>query len=225
MDAETIISLIASIASLVLAIVAIWLSLHQKKETDAVNENTKQLLIEIRTDAKAISNVAMPELRAYGESMRNYVFHVKDGGKEIEESSEIIDSVKRELDELKQSKQISQELSEKINRIESKLDASQTAIKKGDEFPDENSLIIDLSEFGYNEMEAEINQFDTVQDLLNTLYFSFLKDHVGPYTYNKQWVIEDVDAQQKVSSFGKADYRTLPEAGIMGGVTYRVKQV
>src|SRR5437667_8407943 len=65
--------LVASIASLVLSIIAIWIALHFKRESDALNKETTNLLIEIRTDAKTVSQVALPELRAYGESMRKLV--------------------------------------------------------------------------------------------------------------------------------------------------------
>lgn len=65
------VSLIAGIASLLLAILAIWLSLHFKRDSDAINMQTKELLIEVRSESKHLSEVIMPELKAYGSSMRN----------------------------------------------------------------------------------------------------------------------------------------------------------
>jgi hypothetical protein len=70
-----IVSFIASIVSLILALVAIYLAFHQKKEADKINASTTNLLVEIRTDAKVISQIAMPELKAYGESMRTIALH------------------------------------------------------------------------------------------------------------------------------------------------------
>jgi hypothetical protein len=64
------ISLLSSIVSLVLSILAIWLTMSFKRDADKVNQDTTKLLIDIRSDAKAITEVVMPELRAYGETMR-----------------------------------------------------------------------------------------------------------------------------------------------------------
>jgi hypothetical protein len=76
------ISLIATIASLGLAIasiplagVAIWLALYQKSETDKVNRATQDLLTDIRSDSKAITQYAIPELRAYGQAIRDHFFN------------------------------------------------------------------------------------------------------------------------------------------------------
>ena len=70
------VSLIASLASLILAVIAIWLTLAFKRDADDVNQNTRNLLIEVRTDSKAISQGVMTELRAYGESMRSALLPV-----------------------------------------------------------------------------------------------------------------------------------------------------
>ena len=64
------VSVIANILSLVLSIVAMVLSFLFKREADALNRSTTQILIDIRSDAKLISQGLMSELRAYGESMR-----------------------------------------------------------------------------------------------------------------------------------------------------------
>jgi len=68
------VSIIASIASLIIALVAIWLSKHFKKEADAINKDTQNTLIDIKTDAKslsAVSGIMMKELEAYGVASRN----------------------------------------------------------------------------------------------------------------------------------------------------------
>lgn len=69
------ISLIASVVSLVLSLLAIWLTLRFKSDADKVNQDTTKLLIEIRSDAKAITEGVMSELRAYGDAMRGTFAH------------------------------------------------------------------------------------------------------------------------------------------------------
>ncbi|MCC5869265.1 MAG: hypothetical protein JJU27_12200 [Gammaproteobacteria bacterium] len=64
------IGLVASVMSLVLAVVAIGLSLWFKRESDELNRVTRDLLKEVQSESKAISQLVMPELKAYGESMR-----------------------------------------------------------------------------------------------------------------------------------------------------------
>lgn len=67
------VSLLAGITSVILAVLAIWLSLHFKRDSDAINDQTKELLIEVRTESKYLSEVIMPELKAYGSSMRGVI--------------------------------------------------------------------------------------------------------------------------------------------------------
>ena len=73
MTAIEFISLLASFASLILAGVAIWLALYHKKEADSTNLLTRDLMLEIRSDAKSVTNIAVPEMRAYGDAMRQMV--------------------------------------------------------------------------------------------------------------------------------------------------------
>jgi hypothetical protein len=64
------VSIIASIVSLAVSIMAIWLALSHKAEADKVNMQTTTLLADVRAETKLISELVMPELRLYGESMR-----------------------------------------------------------------------------------------------------------------------------------------------------------
>lgn len=64
------ISILTGIVSLILAAVAVWLTLHFKTESDAVNKETRSLLMDVRLDAKTIATVAMPELQASHEWQR-----------------------------------------------------------------------------------------------------------------------------------------------------------
>src|SRR3989442_2528490 len=67
------ISLLASVASLVLSGVAIWLAIRFKTDADNVNHETLSVLSDIRSDAKAIAAGVMSELRAYGEWTRGTI--------------------------------------------------------------------------------------------------------------------------------------------------------
>lgn len=66
----TVISVLATIASLVLSIVAIWFTLSFKREADNLNRQTTEFLSEIRAEAKLINEQVMGELREYGKAMR-----------------------------------------------------------------------------------------------------------------------------------------------------------
>src|SRR5258705_11713486 len=68
-----VVNFIASVTSLILAVVAIWLTVHIKGETDRVNTDTRNLLIDVKTDAKSLTTVAtaaMGELSEYGKTSR-----------------------------------------------------------------------------------------------------------------------------------------------------------
>lgn len=67
------ITIFLSIASFILAIIAIWLILWYKKETDEVNRITRELLIKIEGVSKVISTIAWSELEKYGTFMRSLV--------------------------------------------------------------------------------------------------------------------------------------------------------
>ncbi|WP_428023325.1 hypothetical protein [Arcobacter sp.] len=65
-----IISLILAVFSIALGIFAIWITLYLKKESDKINHSTQDLLIEIKTDAKAISAGVMREMEEWGKAGR-----------------------------------------------------------------------------------------------------------------------------------------------------------
>jgi hypothetical protein len=72
-----ILAVLTGVASIVLAVVAIWLALHHKQETDRTNEAVRDLLTEVRSDAKTIAGVVLPELQKYGEAARRSIFFEK----------------------------------------------------------------------------------------------------------------------------------------------------
>ena len=72
------ISLVASIVSVVLAVLAIWLALYHKKQSDNINEHVRGLLTEVRSDAKVVTTYALPELQKYSDAMVDHVFYGKN---------------------------------------------------------------------------------------------------------------------------------------------------
>ena len=72
------ISIAASIASLVLAGLAIWLALYHKKETDRTSDKVRELLLEVKSDAKVVTTFALPELKKYSDAMVDHVFYGKN---------------------------------------------------------------------------------------------------------------------------------------------------
>ena len=62
-----IISLIIGVASIALGLFAIWLSLHIKRESETLNKETKDLLVEINTDAKSITRGVLSEMEKWGD--------------------------------------------------------------------------------------------------------------------------------------------------------------
>jgi len=62
-----IISLILGIVSIVLGIFAIWLTLHLKNESEILNKETKELLVEIKVDAKSVTRGVLSEMEKWGD--------------------------------------------------------------------------------------------------------------------------------------------------------------
>lgn len=78
-----------SLLSLILGGFAIWLSLKFKEEANKTNEDTRDLLIEIRTDAKAVAAVAMPELERYGDMSRQVIRNVVISGSQTSQTIQV----------------------------------------------------------------------------------------------------------------------------------------
>ena len=205
-----VIAFIASIASLVLAIVAIWLSFHHKKESDSVNEKTKELLLDVHSDAKTISAVAMPELKKYGEAMRKFVFK-EQSSFDSESLADSINKINKEIKEIKKSNGLSDDVLNKLSHIEKTLKQKATENEK-----QENGtyLSIDGSYVGHQLISTPIHQFETIQDLLDMIWISMLSESVPAYTYGKTWYIFDKTQSEKLSTKGKGDERSLREIGV-----------
>jgi hypothetical protein len=71
------ISFVLAVVSILLGIFAIWQARWYRSESESLNEKTRQLLEEIKVHSAVISQYAIPELRAYGESMRKLIYEEK----------------------------------------------------------------------------------------------------------------------------------------------------
>ena len=67
------VSLIVGIVSLILGWIAVRISLHFKAEADKVNQDTINQLIEIKTDAKVISDFLKAEVSETGKMSRGVI--------------------------------------------------------------------------------------------------------------------------------------------------------
>ena len=66
-----IMSLVLGILSIALGVFAIWLTMHLKKESESLNKETKELLVEIKVDAKSITRGVFSEVEKWGDVGRN----------------------------------------------------------------------------------------------------------------------------------------------------------
>jgi len=62
-----VISLVLGVVSIVLGVFAIWLTLHLKKESETLNNETKELLVEIKVDAKSVTRGVLSEMEKWGD--------------------------------------------------------------------------------------------------------------------------------------------------------------
>lgn len=66
-----IISLVLGVVSIVLGVFAIWLTMHLKREAESLNKETKELLVEIKVDAKSVTHGVFSEMEKWGDVGRN----------------------------------------------------------------------------------------------------------------------------------------------------------
>mgnify|MGYP001131798393 CR=1 FL=1 len=134
-NAWTIASLIASVASFVLAGVAIWIALWAKGQADQTNRETRELLTEIKSDAKAVAQYALPELKAYGDSVRQFVFQKEDTQSTSRVSNlekvlaESQDRTQRQIEEIRQASDV-EAVRAKLDELEAQLRSSQESVRE-----------------------------------------------------------------------------------------------
>lgn len=213
-----LISLVSSLASILLAVLAIWISFYHKKESDSVNQKTSDLLVEIKTDAKTISQFAMPELGKWNDTMRDFVSRQSNSDYDLlinnvsESINKELSVFRKEIDKFKSSNNLT-EIEHKVEDIR-KL-ASNTENKIKTEIKSLTDYIeIDSEEFGIESVRLKINSFNNFQALLNEIYLMFLRGKVNAWSYGKSWIIINHRNGEKLWQQKKEDRRALSEVGI-----------
>ncbi|MBM4973563.1 hypothetical protein HYO27_22665 [Vibrio parahaemolyticus] len=220
LDWFTMVSFISSIASLVLAIVAIFLTVHIKNETDRVNEKTASLLLEIKSDAKSISQVAMPELKAYGDSMRHFILK---GGQLSEKSDNSTSSDVLEKLESLDEKVNSLANEEDLNSLKQGLSSLSADIRKS-----EVSVAKRLSSSKKERIGIRINlprrmsiESSTPEDTwskLLTMALGFVKADLTRENYGKNWLLVNrVDKKSIGKEFIENEQSTYSDVGLKVG--------
>lgn len=198
MDTVNLWSLIASITSVVLALVAIGIAFYQKSESDRVNQKTQDVLIEIKTDAKAISQYAMPELQRYGDSMRSLVIQRNLTGEELpakkaeanlNSSIEIFGKQVSDVRALLTSGEFDKA---NANKMESKLTEVEAQLKVLQESADrswrESLFILKINYLG-SSSSMVVTRGSKVRDILGGLSVSPYR--LNPKDYGITWVLTD----------------------------------
>jgi len=132
---STVISLTASVVSVSLALTAIWIALHGKSEADKTNQKMQDLLTEIRSDAKSIAQYAIPELRAYGDSVRKFAFRKGEESSEsvLSKVEEVLANnmqrIDEEIDSIRKEKDLSA-VRRKLDQLDTQLRESQESVRK-----------------------------------------------------------------------------------------------
>jgi len=210
----TVISLAASVASLALAVLAIWIALYGKREAERTNQKTQDLLTEVRSDAKLIAQYAVPELKAYGDSVRRFVFQKGDTDSESSSvlskvESVLAENMKRirgEIDSIRDEQDMTA-VRRKLNDLEAQLRSSQESVRKSVEDSKRSSLRV----------------HDTIQGgtwVIPAKAWSWFLDHLDRKTPNKlaqygeRWVFVEPTTEEQVPEKLVKERRPLSDWGI-----------
>lgn len=71
------VSLVLAVISICLSVFALWQANEHKKAAQKSEQAAAQALAEIRSESRAIREYAIPELKSYGEAMREFMFQTK----------------------------------------------------------------------------------------------------------------------------------------------------
>ncbi|SDG41469.1 hypothetical protein SAMN05216571_112101 [Onishia taeanensis] len=187
----SIVSLIGSIASLVLAVIAIWITLHIKRETDRVSERTIDVLTEVKSDAKSVAQVAMPELRAYGDSMRRFILSSNNANAENSQDEsgffEKLEEVEARLKGLESENDISK-LKAELKDVSSAIaDSELDFLKEASHRKKRNRVGVRIS-FPSNSAIETSSPNESWQELLKHA-MAFGATKVNRDEYGKKWVL------------------------------------
>lgn len=218
-----LVSLFSSIASLALAVLAIWIALYGKSEADRTNRRTQELLTDIRSDAKALAQVAMPELRAYGDSVRRFIF---EGGStsdstfaHIERSvSSAMEKITQELQQVREAGD-PMALQRQLDSLEAQLDQSRRAIEGAVKREEGNVVTIRGGEAGIGFPPSRKIWSQALNTMLRSLGLE--RD-----TYGTAWVLVNTDTGHQLSrSAALDDSFLLEDRGIRGGKAYEIRKL
>jgi len=72
-----IISFVLAIISICLSIFALWQASEHKKSAETSERNANSALGEIKSEMMALRDYALPELKSYGDAMREFMFQAR----------------------------------------------------------------------------------------------------------------------------------------------------
>ena len=72
-----IISLVLAVVSICVSVFALWQANEHKKAAQESERSAAAALTEIQSESRAIREYALPELRSYGEAMREFIFQAR----------------------------------------------------------------------------------------------------------------------------------------------------
>jgi len=208
----TAISLIASVSSLVLAVLAIWIALYGKREAERTNQQTQDLLTEVRSDAKSIAQYAIPELKAYGDSVRRFVFQKNDT--EPESTSllskvenvltENMHKILKQIEDIREAKDITA-VKRKLDDLETQFKSSQESVRKSVE---DSSRTLEVYHNGNPQWSLPRNEWNNFLDVLKKHHGYKISD------YGTRWVFVDPKTDRRVSAKSIRMRRSFSELGI-----------
>ncbi|MCA0133871.1 hypothetical protein [Winogradskyella alexanderae] len=217
-----IIGLAASLSSLILAVLAIWFSFYNKKQADKVNEETRNLLIDVKSDAKTISQVAMPELKAYGDTMRKFVTKsdnpsfIDNVSNSLQETiSKSLLEIKEEINTMKTS-EISNELKTQLDKLGRLTNETEEKVTEKVKYVRE-TITIDLNEINRKSEKLHYHYYSNLQSLINDIFIKFLSDLLPVWSYGNSWILINQSNSLPIKTYKDNDERSLSEAGIKPG--------
>lgn len=157
---------------------------------------------------------------------KNFIFHrIKSiEGSENKAHQSSYDEIKTTLEKLKYEQDI-HKLHDEINRLETRIEKLKTAPQKAESQQSNNELLIDLSAIGEGLISTEFKESNMLQDLLNSIYFEFLFNHVPTFSYGRKWQLVNDKTGEVIIKDGNSDTRNLSKVGISKNYKYRVELI
>lgn len=222
-DVVAALSLAASVASLTLAVLAIWIALYGKREADHTHQETRDLLTEVRSDAKSIAQVAMPELRAYGESVRRYVF--KSSGSSDNASAAALEhqlstnlnGIRSELEELRAESDVTA-IRKRLSELETEIEESSQDLRDSVGYvPDVVSVSTPRSSYTVD-----------LPEWPRFMRYFLREEALEKQSYGREWRLESIESGEILPTelvFGSGErLKELSESGIVNLLLMRLAE-